>query len=122
MRHVLKELSSDNAQLPGRPLLHVAFGTRSPAVLSTAPAWQSLSGKQLDATQTAAVDLVLAAQDLALIHGPPGACWLAAGLMVYVIVFCSAIDVLPDGRHLLVYRQWCSWRAEGACLSCIRPV
>lgn len=73
MRHVLKDLTAGNAQLPGAPLLEVAFGERPPGVLSSAPPWKGLSGKRLDASQTAAVDLVLAAQDIALIHGPPGA-------------------------------------------------
>ena len=74
MRHVLKDLSASDGQkqLPGKPLLDVVFHARPPALADSAPAWKGLSGKQLDASQQAAVDLVLASQDLALIHGPPG--------------------------------------------------
>ena len=72
LRHVLKDLTASDAQLPGRPLLDVAFGSRPPAIADAVPAWKRASDKQLDATQTAAVDLVLASRDIALIHGPPG--------------------------------------------------
>jgi hypothetical protein len=73
MRHVLKDMCRHDGQLRGIRLLEVAFSGRPPTFSRTVPKWKNLSGKQLDATQKAAVDLVLTSQDIALIHGPPGA-------------------------------------------------
>jgi hypothetical protein len=52
--------------------LDVAFGKRSPVLADTVPEWKQLGDKELDPSQRSAVDLVLAAKDFALIHGPPG--------------------------------------------------
>jgi hypothetical protein len=70
--HVLRDLA-EGTLLAGQPLLDVAFGVRAPELASRVPVWQEISGKRLDPSQRAAVDLVLAAKDVALIHGPPGA-------------------------------------------------
>ena len=70
---VLKDLSQGSARLAGLPLLDVAFGSRPPAFADAVPAWRQEGPRDLDDTQRAAVDLVLAAKDIALIHGPPGA-------------------------------------------------
>lgn len=50
------------------PLVDVLFGRRSPRFASTQPSWQPLNAG-LDGSQRGAVQLALAAQDVALIHG-----------------------------------------------------
>eukprot|EP00878_Enallax_costatus_P011993 GHUV01012521.1.p1 GENE.GHUV01012521.1~~GHUV01012521.1.p1 ORF type:complete len:728 (+),score=288.54 GHUV01012521.1:305-2488(+) len=58
-------------QLPGFTLVDVLFGSREPRFAAKVPAWKAVNS-QLDASQRAAVELALKAQDIALIHGPPG--------------------------------------------------
>jgi len=57
-----------------KQLIDVCFGRRRPRFTPAGegPAWRPVSGPALDASQRAAVDLALRAQDVALIHGPPG--------------------------------------------------
>ena len=69
---VLRSLEADHDSA-GRPLLDVAFGARQPSFAAALPQWTPAGQRPLDASQRAAVVLALAAQDLALIHGPPGA-------------------------------------------------
>lgn len=71
MGAVLRSLEADH-DCAGRPLLDIAFGARQPAFAAAMPQWTPVSSKPLDASQRAAVVLALAAQDLALVHGPPG--------------------------------------------------
>lgn len=68
---VLRSLEADQ-DCPGRPLLDIAFGERQPSFMADMPQWTPVSSKPLDASQRAAVVLALAAQDIALVHGPPG--------------------------------------------------
>eukprot|EP00879_Flechtneria_rotunda_P033153 GHRR01036690.1.p1 GENE.GHRR01036690.1~~GHRR01036690.1.p1 ORF type:complete len:541 (+),score=209.92 GHRR01036690.1:666-2288(+) len=62
---------SQTELLPGIALLEVLFGSSPPRFAASAPAWKAVNG-QLDPSQQAAVNLALRAQDVALIHGPPG--------------------------------------------------
>ncbi|KAL4427329.1 hypothetical protein ABPG77_003238 [Micractinium sp. CCAP 211/92] len=71
LRAALTCLGGEGQRGPAAPLVDVLFGRRSPRFDSTAPAWQPLNGG-LDESQQRAVTLALAAQDVALIHGPPG--------------------------------------------------
>jgi ATP-dependent RNA/DNA helicase IGHMBP2 len=61
------------AELPGAALADVCFGQREPRFLSAtaAPRWKPVTAP-LDGSQRRAVGLALRAQDVALIHGPPG--------------------------------------------------
>ncbi|KAK9825119.1 hypothetical protein WJX74_010900 [Apatococcus lobatus] len=56
---------------PGSGLVDVAFQRRPPRFQQNPPAWQPLN-TGLDESQVRAVGRALAAQDVALIHGPPG--------------------------------------------------
>lgn len=94
MRFVLKDLGRSDEQA-GRPLLDVAFALRPPAFAATPPAWQPMSGRDLDATQQQAVSLALAAKDIALIHGPPGVLQL---------------PFAPWLVSLEIHLGWCLWR------------
>lgn len=76
LQETLQQLSapstdSSSQQLPGRALIDVIFGGREPRFAAQQPAWKAVN-QQLDASQRKAVDLALRAQDVALIHGPPG--------------------------------------------------
>ncbi|KAK9813817.1 hypothetical protein WJX73_000065 [Symbiochloris irregularis] len=56
---------------PGAPLTDVLFGVRQPRFLENPRPWKAVN-TGLDASQCAAVSRALTAQDVALIHGPPG--------------------------------------------------
>ncbi|KAK9868471.1 hypothetical protein WJX84_007692 [Apatococcus fuscideae] len=56
---------------PGSGLVDVAFQRRPPRFQQNPPAWRPVNAG-LDESQVRAVDRALAAQDVALIHGPPG--------------------------------------------------
>jgi hypothetical protein len=60
-------------ELPGAALADVCFGSREPrfSPRRSAARWRPCSAP-LDGSQRRAVDLALRAQDVALIHGPPG--------------------------------------------------
>ncbi len=61
----------DGRPLPGGAVLDVAFGRREPRAAASPPAWEPRNAG-LDASQRGAVTLALAAEDVALVHGPPG--------------------------------------------------
>lgn len=52
-------------------LLDATFDRREPRFAAAAPAWKPVNAR-LDDSQRRAVELALRAQDVALIHGPPG--------------------------------------------------
>lgn len=77
LQETLQQLSgpgTDNRAdlLPGMALVDVLFGNREAWFAAAAPAWKAVNSK-LDESQQRAVSLALRAQDIALIHGPPGA-------------------------------------------------
>lgn len=92
MKQVLKALSQTEGQQPGRALVDVMFGNRAPRFVEKPPAWTPFN-RGLDSTQVAAVSLALSAQDVALIHGPPGAD-LAQLSMCFMCHVC-AYDWVP---------------------------
>uniref|UniRef100_A0A383VHI7 DNA helicase n=1 Tax=Tetradesmus obliquus TaxID=3088 RepID=A0A383VHI7_TETOB len=63
--------SSRAELLPGMALLDATFDRREPRFAAAAPAWKPVNAR-LDDSQRRAVELALRAQDVALIHGPPG--------------------------------------------------
>ncbi|KAL4440242.1 hypothetical protein ABPG75_003243 [Micractinium tetrahymenae] len=71
LRAALTCLGGEGQRGLAAPLVDVLFGRRSPRFDSAPPAWQPLNSG-LDESQQRAVTLALAAQDVALIHGPPG--------------------------------------------------
>ena len=83
---------------PGLALVDVLFGSRGPRFApaprpgSSQGLWTPLN-PGLDASQVAAVELALRAQDVALIHGPPGRQGLVAD------VLCVSLSRVP-GRSL----------------------
>lgn len=74
MEKVLHALEHDT-DAPGRHLLDIAFApmARAPHFSEGAPKWTPVATNSLDVSQRSAVALALAASDIALIHGPPGA-------------------------------------------------
>lgn len=76
LQETLQQLSGPGTdsraeQLPGFALVDVLFGSQEPRFAAKPTAWKALNG-QLDAPQRAAVERALKAQDISLIHGPPG--------------------------------------------------
>lgn len=67
----LLQKASDRQQQQSGRLPEVLFGKAKPRFDSTPPTWKPMN-KRLDASQVQAVNKALAAQDVALIHGPPG--------------------------------------------------
>eukprot|EP00882_Tetradesmus_deserticola_P026838 GHRQ01029647.1.p1 GENE.GHRQ01029647.1~~GHRQ01029647.1.p1 ORF type:complete len:532 (+),score=217.63 GHRQ01029647.1:349-1944(+) len=57
--------------LPGMALVDALFDWQEPRFAAAAPAWKAVNTR-LDESQRRAVELALRAQDVALIHGPPG--------------------------------------------------
>jgi hypothetical protein len=72
---------------PGLRLVEVLFNKVPPKFAAAPPPWKAVNSK-LDESQKAAVSLALRAQDVALIHGPPG-------------------DGCCDGFTLLPEQCWC---------------
>ena len=66
----LKKAVEKGSQGGGR-LTQVLFGTAEPQFVQNPQLWQPFN-TSLDLSQVRAVDKALAAQDIALIHGPPG--------------------------------------------------
>ncbi|KAF6264977.1 P-loop containing nucleoside triphosphate hydrolase protein [Scenedesmus sp. NREL 46B-D3] len=76
LQETLQQLSGPGTDrraglLPGMALVDVLFDRREPRFAAAAPAWKPVNAR-LDASQRRAVELALRAQDVALIHGPPG--------------------------------------------------
>eukprot|EP00873_Tetraselmis_striata_P035127 jgi/Tetstr1/455391/TSEL_042223.t1 len=68
----LQSLSGGQAALgPASRIVDVLFGRAEPRFHDKCPPWTPMN-KGLDESQKRAVSLVLAAQDVSLIHGPPG--------------------------------------------------
>lgn len=85
------------------PLVGVAYGTASPRLAPTQPAWKPIN-PGLDASQRAAVQHCLASADLALVHGPPGTGKTTA-VVEYIlqeagrgarVLLCAASNVAVD--------------------------
>ncbi|KAF8070908.1 Ighmbp2 [Scenedesmus sp. PABB004] len=77
LQETLRQLSGPGtdgrgAALRGLPLLDVMFGARPPRFAAAPRGWTPPANTHLDASQQAAVALALRAEDVALIHGPPG--------------------------------------------------
>lgn len=53
-------------------LVRILTGEGSPAFQATPPATQVVDPERLNASQRSAVERILAAEDLAIVHGPPG--------------------------------------------------
>eukprot|EP00775_Hariotina_reticulata_P006215 gene6215-6451_t len=72
LQHLSSSESCPNAeQQPGLMLVDVLFNKVPPKFAAALPAWKAVNSR-LDESQKAAVNLALQAQDVALIHGPPG--------------------------------------------------
>lgn len=74
LKATLDELKSTDVEFSmlGGHLVQVAFDKkRAPGVVPKIPQW-SPANQQLDESQNQAINMALAAQDIALIHGPPG--------------------------------------------------
>lgn len=72
LRAALQGLRGESGQAGvAAPLVDVLFGRRAPRFVPSPPPWKPLN-PGLDDSQQAAVAKALAAQDLALVHGPPG--------------------------------------------------
>ncbi|MEW5310653.1 MAG: hypothetical protein WDW38_002430 [Sanguina aurantia] len=71
LKDTLGFMSRGAHKAAGHPLMEVMFGGRGPRFQASLPAWKPFNAG-LDASQLAAVSLALAAQDVALVHGPPG--------------------------------------------------
>lgn len=61
----------DGRPLPGAAVLDVVWGRREARFAAAPPSWEPRN-RGLDESQRAAVGLALRAQDVALVHGPPG--------------------------------------------------
>jgi hypothetical protein len=76
LQETLQQLSGPGTDrradtLPGMALVDALFDHREPRFAAAAPAWKAVNAR-LDESQRRAVELALRAQDVALIHGPPG--------------------------------------------------
>lgn len=74
MRETLQQLSVPAGQtpdLPGSRLIDVLFGGRPPRFSVQPPVWTPINTR-LDESQKCAISKALQAQDIALVHGPPG--------------------------------------------------
>jgi hypothetical protein len=76
LQETLQQLSGPGTDrradlLPGMALVDALFDRREPRFAAAAPAWKPVNSR-LDESQRRAVELALRAQDVALIHGPPG--------------------------------------------------
>ncbi|KAL4856486.1 DNA-binding protein SMUBP-2 [Chlorella vulgaris] len=113
LKAALTSLSGE-AQRSGiaAPLVDVLFGRRSPRFASTQPSWQPLNAG-LDVSQRGAVQLALAAQDVALIHGPPGTGKTTAVIEIICqevargnrVLACAASNVAVDNLVERLARQ-----------------
>jgi hypothetical protein len=76
LQETLQQLSGPGTDrradtLPGMALVDALFDRREPRFAAAVPAWKAVNAR-LDESQRRAVELALRAQDVALIHGPPG--------------------------------------------------
>jgi hypothetical protein len=90
LQETLQQLSGPGTDrradlLPGMTLVDALFDRREPRFAAAAPAWKPVNTR-LDESQRQAVELALRAQDVALIHGPPGELLL----LLLVLVLCAA--------------------------------
>lgn len=67
----LEEVHLGKRETSATTLVDVLFGRHEPRYDPSPPSWRPVNAA-LDASQMKAVSLALAAQDIALIHGPPG--------------------------------------------------
>jgi hypothetical protein len=91
LQETLQQLSGPGTDrsagtLPGMALVDALFDRSEPRFAAAAPAWKAVNAR-LDESQRRAVELALRAQDVALIHGPPGVLCLD---MYQTILVCVA--------------------------------
>lgn len=120
LQETLQQLSGPGTDsradlLPGYALIDVMFGSREPRFAAKAPIWKAVNG-QLDASQQAAVGLALKAQDIALIHGPPGM------LLIVLQVTCCACGGVCQIGLLHEQQMSCLLRSADALLPLYQEV
>jgi ATP-dependent RNA/DNA helicase IGHMBP2 len=96
----------------GGNLPDVLFGLAQPRFLNNPPSWKPLN-KSLDSSQLQAVDKALAAQDVALIHGPPGTGKTTAVVELILQEVARGNKVLPSSdAYLNMGEGRRMWRTE----------